>query len=118
MTNRIRELILFNNAHQLDGSPFPARGQRGDSETAAACDGKDPFTPNNGPQNAAEPLTNDLVIELKAAGVPEDVIISEIDDLIPEFKLAPRDLIALKRSGVSDKVVSRDARQAERSGRE
>lgn len=50
-------------------------------------------------------LTNADVLTLKSAGMGDDVVIKKINASIARFSLEPSDLISLKRSGVSEKVL-------------
>lgn len=56
-------------------------------------------------QVAAQAVTNFDLVEMTRAGVGEDVIISTIRSRGGRFDLSPNGLIALKQSGVSDRVV-------------
>ena len=56
-------------------------------------------------QVAAMSVTNFDLVEMTRAGVGEDVIISTIRSRGGRFDLSPNGLIALKQSGVSDRVV-------------
>lgn len=56
-------------------------------------------------QVAAMAVTNFDLVEMTRAGVGEDVIISTIRSRGGRFDLSPNGLIALKQSGVSDRVV-------------
>lgn len=56
-------------------------------------------------QVAALAVTNFDLVEMTRAGVGEDVIISTIRSRGGRFDLNPNGLIALKQSGVSDRVV-------------
>jgi hypothetical protein len=50
-------------------------------------------------------LTNDTIIKMAKAGLSDDVIISTITSQPAKFATSPDDLIALKGSGVSDRVM-------------
>ena len=54
---------------------------------------------------AAFALTNDDVIKLKNAGLPEDTIIAAIRKEAREYDTSVDGLIALKKAGVSDPVI-------------
>jgi hypothetical protein len=56
-------------------------------------------------QVAAMAVTNYDLVEMTRAGVGEDVIVSTIRSRGGRFDLSPNGLIALKQSGVSDRVV-------------
>jgi len=56
-------------------------------------------------QVAAMAVTNYDLVEMTRAGVGDDVIISTIRSRGGRFDLSPNGLIALKQSGVSDRVV-------------
>jgi hypothetical protein len=55
---------------------------------------------------AQEPLTNESIIKMTKAGLTEDVIVSMIAQQPGKYLLTPDDVIALKNSGVSDKVIA------------
>jgi len=52
-----------------------------------------------------EILTNDSVIQLLKAGIPEDLIIAKIRDSRHIFDLSVQGLVALKEGGVSDRLM-------------
>jgi curli biogenesis system outer membrane secretion channel CsgG len=52
-----------------------------------------------------KPLTNDDVIKMTKAGLDEDVIVGTMQSNLNAFDLSPDGLIALKKSGVSSKVL-------------
>ncbi|MDO8476745.1 MAG: hypothetical protein Q7W02_11275 [Candidatus Rokubacteria bacterium] len=54
---------------------------------------------------AGEVLTNDSVVAMVRGGLPETVIVQKIQATETKFDLSTNALIALKRSGVSDKVL-------------
>ncbi len=54
---------------------------------------------------ADEVLTNDSVVAMVRGGLPETVIVQKIQATETKFDLSTNALIALKRSGVSDKVL-------------
>src|SRR3954469_24275519 len=54
---------------------------------------------------AQTPLTNDAVVKMTQAGLAEDLILSLIKTQPRNNSATPDDLIALKKSGVSDKVI-------------
>jgi hypothetical protein len=56
-------------------------------------------------QVAAQAVTNYDLLEMTRAGVSEDVIISTMQSRGARLDLSPNSLIALKQSGVSDRVV-------------
>jgi hypothetical protein len=51
-------------------------------------------------------LTNDAVIKMVKAGLGEDIVISTIKTQPAKYSTGPDDLIALKKGGVSDKVIA------------
>lgn len=55
---------------------------------------------------AAEIVTNDTVLKLIAAGMPEDVIIAKIKASPTKFELDTDKIIVLKKSGVSGPVLA------------
>src|SRR5260370_21506006 len=54
---------------------------------------------------AQEVLTNDSVIQMVKAGLPEAVVIAKIKSTSSKFDLKPDSLVSLKKAGVSDKVL-------------
>jgi hypothetical protein len=67
----------------------------------------------NGYPAARPGMTNDDVVDLKAAGFSDEVIISKIKTSAPGFRVETNDLMRLKRQGVSQPVI---AAMIERSG--
>jgi len=54
---------------------------------------------------AQEVLTNDSVIQMVKAGLPEAVVIGKIKSTATKFDLKTDSLVSLKKAGVSDKVL-------------
>ena len=54
---------------------------------------------------AQEVLTNDSVIQMVRAGLPEAVVIAKIKSTATKFDLKTDSLVSLKKAGVSDKVL-------------
>jgi hypothetical protein len=54
---------------------------------------------------AAKALTNQDVVQMVKAGLPESTILLSIKNTPTDFKTAPTDLIALKKAGVSQAVL-------------
>ena len=54
---------------------------------------------------AQEVLTNDSVIQMIKAGLPEAVVIAKIRSTATKFDLKTDSLVSLKKAGVSDKVL-------------
>jgi hypothetical protein len=54
---------------------------------------------------AQEVLTNDSVIQMVKAGLPETVVIAKIKSTATKFDLKTDSLVNLKKAGVSDKVL-------------
>jgi hypothetical protein len=54
---------------------------------------------------AQEVLTNDSVIQMVKAGLPEAVVIAKIKSTATKFDLKTDSLVNLKKAGVSDKVL-------------
>jgi hypothetical protein len=52
------------------------------------------------------PLNNDAVMKMVTAGLGEDVIVSMINTQPGNYPLTPDNLIALKKAGVSDKIIA------------
>jgi hypothetical protein len=57
------------------------------------------------PQRAATQLTIDQIIQMVAAKLPDDIIITSIQKSSSKFELTPEALIKLKTAGVSDAVI-------------
>ena len=57
------------------------------------------------PQKAATPLTIDQIMQMVAAKLPDDIIITTVQNSGSKFDLAPEGLIKLKTAGVSDAVI-------------
>jgi len=55
---------------------------------------------------AQQPLTNDSIIKMFKAGLSGDVIVTTINAAPGAYDTTPDGLIALKRAGVSDKVIA------------
>jgi hypothetical protein len=54
---------------------------------------------------AQEVLTNDSVIQMVKAGLPESIVIAKIKGTATKFDLKTDSLVGLKKAGVSDKVL-------------
>jgi hypothetical protein len=54
---------------------------------------------------AQEVLTNDSVVQMIKAGLPEGVVITKIRSTATKFDLRTESLVSLKKNGVSDKVL-------------
>jgi hypothetical protein len=54
---------------------------------------------------AQEVLTNDSVIQMVKAGLPEAVVVAKIKSTATKFDLKTDSLVSLKKAGVSDKVL-------------
>ena len=54
---------------------------------------------------ADEVLTNDSVIQLLQAGIPEDLVISKIRESQHNFDLSVQGMVALKEAGASDRLM-------------
>jgi len=52
------------------------------------------------------PITNDDIIQMQKAGIPEDIILTKIGSSAGDFRTGPQDLIQLKQAGVSDEVIT------------
>jgi hypothetical protein len=51
-------------------------------------------------------LTNSSILKLVQAGMGEDIIVNMVNTQPSNFSLGPDDLVALKKGGVSDKVIN------------
>jgi len=51
------------------------------------------------------PLTNDAIVKMVKAGLAEDVIVNMINSQPAQFSVTPDAMIALKKDGVSDKLI-------------
>src|SRR3979411_1989690 len=54
---------------------------------------------------AQEVRTNDSVIQMVKAGLPEAVVVAKIKSTATKFDLKTDSLVSLKKAGVSDKVL-------------
>ncbi len=54
---------------------------------------------------AQEVLTNDSVVQMVKAGLPEAIVIAKIKGTASKFDLKTDSLVSLKKAGVSDKVL-------------
>src|SRR5688572_20743296 len=54
---------------------------------------------------AQEVLTNDSVVQMVKAGLPEAIVIAKIKGTPSKFDLKTDSLVNLKKAGVSDKVL-------------
>ncbi|HEV2178222.1 MAG TPA: hypothetical protein VGW33_13635 [Terriglobia bacterium] len=57
-------------------------------------------------EGASEDITNDRVIQMAKMGLDDDIIIAKIKTSHTKFALADEDLVALKKAGVSAKVIA------------
>jgi hypothetical protein len=57
------------------------------------------------PSRAQQPLTNDSVVQMSKAGLGDSLIIESINATPGTYSIAPDDLIALKKAGVSEHVI-------------
>jgi len=55
---------------------------------------------------AQQPLTNDSIEKMVKAGLGDDVIVSMIQSQPGNYDVTPDTLVALKKDGLSDKVLS------------
>ncbi len=55
--------------------------------------------------SAQQPLTNDGIIQMKKAGLSDDLILTTIRANPAKFDVSPAGIIALKSAGLDDKVV-------------
>lgn len=55
--------------------------------------------------SAQEPLTDDSIIKLVRAGLSEDLIVQTVNSQPGKYALGADDIVALKRAGVSDKII-------------
>src|SRR2546430_6549601 len=53
-----------------------------------------------------QPLSNDAIAKMAKAGLGEDIILSMIATQPGTYSTGPEDVVALKKSGVSDKVIA------------
>ena len=56
--------------------------------------------------SAQEPLTNDSIQKMAKAGLGDDVIVSMIQSQPGHYDLTPDTMVALKKDGLSDKVLA------------
>src|SRR5437867_12443918 len=57
------------------------------------------------PGSAQEVLTNDSIVQMARAGLPEGIIVAKIRAGQTKFDLRTEALIALKQAGVADKIL-------------
>src|SRR5216684_5456370 len=55
---------------------------------------------------AQESLTNETVLKLVKAGIGEDTIVGMVNQQPGKYGLSADDIIALKRAGVSDRIMA------------
>jgi len=65
-----------------------------------------PSQQSSGPKQSALLLTNDSIVKLVKGRVNEDTIISVIKAQPGNYSLGAEDILALKRAGVSDKIIT------------
>ncbi len=53
------------------------------------------------------PITKEQVVKLAKGGISDDTILAKLDEDDPKFVLSSDDMLALKKDGVSDKVIHR-----------
>ncbi len=57
-------------------------------------------------KQGAEPLTNDSILKLVAAGLGEDTIVRIVQSQAGDYSLGADNIIALKKAGVSEKIIT------------
>jgi hypothetical protein len=57
-------------------------------------------------QQSGDPLTNDSIVKLVAAGLGEDTIVTIVERQTGNYSLNADNIIALKKAGVSEKVIT------------
>jgi hypothetical protein len=55
---------------------------------------------------AQQALTNDSIVKLVKAGMGDDLIVNMVNTQPANYSLGPEDLIALKKAGVSERVIN------------
>jgi len=65
-----------------------------------------PQVPSEPKGVSGQKLTNRDVLNLHAAGFGDDLLIAKIENSPNDFSVEPADLVALKRAGVSERVVT------------
>jgi hypothetical protein len=60
-------------------------------------------------------LTNADIVNLKSAGLGDEVLITKIETSLQDFKLAASDLVELKKAGLSDHVIAAMLKAAQRN---
>lgn len=58
------------------------------------------------PAQAQESLTNDSVIKLVKAGLSQELIVQTVNSQPGRYALGADDLLALKKAGISDKIIA------------
>ncbi len=88
--------------------------QQHTNEAATIIEG--PQAPGSAPARTAEPtlMTNDSVLRMHQAGLADDLILQTITAQPGRYDTAPDDLIALKKAGLSDALLSAMSNKARR----
>jgi hypothetical protein len=100
--NRGEGALIGAGVGAITGNLLGANKDRADERRAAAGAA---YTGQLNQQAAAQAVTNYDLAEMTRAGVSEEVIISTMRSRGTRIDLSPNSLIALKQSGVSDRVV-------------
>ena len=95
---------------RIDGDTMRVYGAKKDVHkfTITRADRIQPPAPVSAEPAAStrDPLSNSQVVELIVAGLGEDVVLAKIAASQPRFRLEPESLIALKKAGVSDRIIA------------
>jgi Zn-dependent protease with chaperone function len=118
MTNRIRELILFDRTQGISIAQECSKANQqcvnsglpttSDAETRSGCGSElvpEHHSTRHGSNTQPEPITNETVMKLLAVGIPEDLIVNKIQHNPVQFDLCPSALIRLKEAGVPDALL-------------
>jgi hypothetical protein len=84
--------------------PLPAPGQQSGRSKFTIIQGGERIQVQK--QQPAQPLTNDSSIKLVKAGLGGDTIIKMVNTQPGKYSLGVEDIIALKKAGVSEKIIT------------
>jgi hypothetical protein len=85
---------------------WTAGGQQSGGIKISVQGGEAGQAPRKSNAKGAQPLTNDSIVKLVKAGLGGDTIISIVNTQPGEYSMGADDIIALKRAGVSEKVIT------------
>jgi hypothetical protein len=113
LADQIKEAIYASPGPLSPPPPLTEEEKALLAQPAQAVTGKPPLPPppteptaGLSPGETQKPMTNEDVIKLVDAGIGEDVIIAKVRASECRFQLEADDLVALKKAGVSDRVLA------------